>query len=41
VRQARPMSGSLTRQPIFYPVLNEDCATKIARDWNVAQSGSG
>ena len=28
-------------QPIFYPVLNEDYATKIARDWNVKHSGSG
>ena len=26
----------LPGQPIFYPVLNEDYATKIARDWNVA-----
>jgi hypothetical protein len=24
----------LPDQPIFYPVLNEDYATKIARDWN-------
>jgi hypothetical protein len=28
-------------QPIFYPVLNEDYATKIARDWNVKASGVG
>jgi hypothetical protein len=28
-------------QPIFYPVLNEDYASKIARDWNVRQSGAG
>jgi hypothetical protein len=28
-------------QPIFYPVLSEDYATKIARDWNVPASGSG
>lgn len=28
-------------QPIFYPVLNEDYATRIARDWNVKASGSG
>ena len=27
--------------PIFYPVLNEDYATKIARDWNVKTSGVG
>jgi hypothetical protein len=31
----------LPEQPIFYPVLNEDYATKIARDWNVKASGVG
>ena len=31
----------LPSQPIFYPVLNEDYATRIARDWNVPASGSG
>lgn len=31
----------LPGQPIFYPVLNEDYATKIARDWNVKASGVG
>jgi hypothetical protein len=31
----------LPGQPIFYPVLNEQYATKIARDWNVRASGSG
>jgi hypothetical protein len=31
----------LPEQPIFYPVLNEEYATKIARDWNVPASGSG
>jgi hypothetical protein len=31
----------LPGQPIFYPVLNEEYAAKIARDWNVPQSGSG
>lgn len=31
----------LPDQPIFYPVLNEDYATKIARDWNVKASGVG
>jgi hypothetical protein len=31
----------LPGQPIFYPVLNEDYATKIARDWNVRDSGVG
>ncbi|MGK7895677.1 MAG: hypothetical protein AB4372_19200 [Xenococcus sp. (in: cyanobacteria)] len=31
----------MPEQPIFYPVLNEEYATKIARDWNVKASGSG
>ncbi|QKW17414.1 hypothetical protein [Verrucosispora sp. NA02020] len=31
----------LPDQPIFYPVLNEDYAIKIARDWNVPASGTG
>ncbi|HEY9389160.1 MAG TPA: ADP-ribosylation/crystallin J1 [Mycobacteriales bacterium] len=31
----------LPEQPIFYPVLNEEYATKIARDWNVPHSGVG
>ncbi|MBY2985262.1 ADP-ribosylation/crystallin J1 [Rhizobium johnstonii] len=31
----------LPDQPIFYPVLSEDYAVKIARDWNVLRSGSG
>lgn len=31
----------LPEQPIFYPVLTEDYAVKIARDWNVPASGSG
>jgi len=31
----------LASQPIFYPVLNEDYAIRIARDWNVPASGSG
>jgi hypothetical protein len=31
----------LPEQPIFYPVLNEEYATAIARDWNVKQSGAG
>ena len=31
----------LPDQPIFYPVLNEDYATRIARDWNVQASGVG
>lgn len=28
-------------QPIFYPVMNEEYAIQIARDWNVPASGSG
>jgi hypothetical protein len=28
-------------QPIFYPVMNEDYAIQIARDWNVPESGAG
>lgn len=31
----------LPEQPIFYPVLNEEYAAQIARDWNVKDSGSG
>jgi hypothetical protein len=31
----------LPEQPIFYPVLNEDYAIRIARDWNVKASGVG
>ena len=31
----------LPHQPIFYPVLNEEYATQIARDWNAKESGSG
>ena len=31
----------LPDQPIFYSVLNQDYATRIARDWNVKASGVG
>lgn len=31
----------LPSQPIFYPVLTEDYATQVARDWNVKSSGAG
>lgn len=31
----------LAQQPIFYPVMNEEYAIQIARDWNVPASGSG
>ena len=30
----------LPGQPIFYPVLNEEYATQIARDWNAKNSPS-
>jgi hypothetical protein len=31
----------LSWQPIFYPVLNEEYATFIAREWNTKDSASG
>ncbi|WP_371749638.1 hypothetical protein OG302_39905 [Streptomyces sp. NBC_01283] len=31
----------LPEQRIFYPVLNEDYAIRIARDWNVKYDGVG
>jgi hypothetical protein len=31
----------LPGQPIFYPVLSEEYAVKIARDWNAPASGKG
>lgn len=31
----------LPEQPIFYPVMNEEYAVQIAKDWNVPASGSG
>lgn len=31
----------LPEQPIFYPVLNQAYARKIARDWNVPRDGAG
>ena len=37
----RAFPPRLPDQPIFYPVLTEDYAIKIARDWNVPASGSG
>ena len=30
----------LPEQPIFYPVLNEEYATQIARDWNAKRNPS-
>ena len=37
----REFPPRLPGQPIFYPVLNEEYATSIARDWNVRESGAG
>ena len=37
----RAFPPRLPDQPIFYPVLSEQYAVKIARDWNVAASGKG
>lgn len=31
----------LPEQPIFYPVLNQEYATQIARDWNTKDERSG
>ena len=43
IRQSgmRAFPPRLPEQPIFYPVLSEEYAVKIARDWNVAVSGKG
>lgn len=37
----RAFPPRLPEQPIFYPVLSEDYAIRIARDWNVPASGKG
>jgi hypothetical protein len=37
----REFPPRLLEQPIFYPVLTEEYAVKIARDWNVRASGAG
>ena len=36
----RSFPPRLPGQPIFYPVLNEEYATQIARDWNAKNSQS-
>ncbi len=43
IRQSgmRAFPPRLPDQPIFYPVLSEEYAIQIARDWNVPASGSG
>ena len=37
----REFPPRLPEQPIFYPVLNEEYATQIARDWNATRDGVG
>lgn len=37
----RTFPPRLPEQPIFYPVLTEAYAVRIARDWNVKASGKG
>lgn len=37
----REFPPRLPQQPIFYPVLTEEYATKIARDWNTKDASSG
>ena len=37
----REFPPRLPEQPIFYPVLTEEYARQIAKDWNVPASGSG
>jgi hypothetical protein len=37
----REFPPRLPEQPIFYPVLNEEYATQIARDWNTRDGGTG
>ena len=37
----RAFPPRLPEQPIFYPVTNEAYAGRIAREWNVRESGAG
>jgi hypothetical protein len=37
----RAFPPRLPEQPIFYPVLNEEYANQIARDWNAASPDTG
>lgn len=37
----RSFPPRLEGQPIFYPVLNEEYATYIAREWNTSDAASG
>jgi hypothetical protein len=38
---SRAFPPRLPHQPIFYPVLNEEYAAQIARDWNTKDEASG
>ena len=37
----RAFPPRLPEQPIFYPVLNEEYARQIAKEWNVPAGGAG
>ncbi|MBW8869962.1 MAG: hypothetical protein JF563_04185 [Acidobacteriales bacterium] len=37
----RAFPPRLPEQPIFYPVLEENYATQIAREWNTRDGGTG
>lgn len=37
----RAFPARLSWQPIFYPVMNEEYATFIAREWNTKDAASG
>lgn len=39
--QWRAFPPRLVGQPIFYPVLTEDYAVRIAREWNTKDPNSG
>lgn len=39
--QLREFPPRLPSQPFFYPVLNEEYAVQIARDWNTKDEASG
>ena len=43
IRQSgwREFPPRLPEQPIFYPVLDEQYAVQIARDWNTRDGGTG
>jgi len=37
----REFPPRLPEQPIFYPVLDEEYATQVAREWNTRDGGTG